>query len=92
MSTPAKTVNSLPGFLSLINDDLIPGLALAAAQPHTEFTIRTAVALLGTWLLTSSEFVSSTNPAEVKSSLIGFTSSAGYILFLFIDVNIIKND
>ena len=36
LSTPAKTVNNFSGFFSFFKESFMPGLAFAAAHPHTE--------------------------------------------------------
>ena len=84
-------MNNFVGVFSFSKECFTPGLAFAAAHPQTEFTINTAVSQLGTCVLTSEESFNSTKPTEVKSSLIGFTSSAGYISFYFTS-KIINND
>src|SRR5690606_2062630 len=82
-STPAKTVIKLSGFFSFARDMLAPGRALAAAQPQTEFTTTRVVPSFFKASLTSFAVCNSEKPTFVRSSRIGFTNSAGYIIFLF---------
>ena len=82
LSTPAKTVYKFFGVFSLFNDIITPGLAFAAAQPQTEFTIITDVSSSINFLISSS-FDNSTNPLDVNSNFIGFTTSSGYIILFF---------
>jgi hypothetical protein len=82
-STPAETVTSLAGGLSFLRLILAAGLALAAAQPQTEFTTTRVVPSPVIAFSTASAVYSSSNPAEARSSRMGFTNSAGYIAFLF---------
>src|SRR5690606_25884403 len=83
VSTPAKTVTRWAGFFVFLKLILAAGLAFAAAHPQTEFTTTKVVP---SWLMalsTASAVYNSSNPADAKSCLIGFTSSAGYIYFVF---------
>src|SRR6056297_484763 len=86
ISTPAKTVTKLFGFLLFCRLNLAAGLALAAAQPQTEFTTTKVVPSFFKASLTASLVCSSSNPAPAKSSRIGFTNSSGYIDFFLIMV------
>ena len=83
MSTPAKTVNNSEGTFSLFKECLTPGRAFAAAHPHTELTIKTALLLLATFSETSFEVVKLLKPIEVNSYFIGLTISDGYIQINF---------
>ena len=86
-STPAKTVTKLVGFASFDKDKRTAGLALAAAQPQTEFTTTNVVPSFFKADSTWSGVVRSSKPREVNSAFIGSNISLGYIFFY---VNIIK--
>src|SRR5690606_40051952 len=62
------------GFFSLRKLIFAPGLAFAAAHPQTEFTTTSVVPSLSTAFLTPSAVCNSSNPADARSSLIGFTN------------------
>src|SRR5690606_35630397 len=86
VSTPAKTVTKWSGFLLFCMLNLAAGLALAAAQPQTEFTTTRVVPSFFSAFSTASLVYSSSNPAVAKSARMGFTNSSGYIGFIFIKV------
>src|SRR5690606_6407353 len=79
VSTPAKTVTKWSGVLLFCRLSLAAGLALAAAQPHTEFTTTKVVPSCLRASSTASEVCSSWNPAVARSALMGLTNSSGYI-------------
>ena len=66
LSTPAKTVNKLLGSFSFCNDSKTPGLALAAAQPQTEFTTITEVPDFIKSDTELNSFIISINEAAIK--------------------------
>ena len=54
LSTPAKTVVKFSGLLSNSKEAKVPGLAVPAAHPQTEFTITKVVPFFAKALSTSS--------------------------------------
>src|SRR5690606_16850974 len=85
LSTPAKTVTMWSGRLIFCKLILAPGRALAAAQPQTELTTTSVVPSFANAVSTASAVCNSSKPTLVKSSRMGFTNSAGYISFNFLD-------
>lgn len=79
LSTPANTVMSCAGVLSLASDIRTPGRALAAAQPQTEFTTTSVEPFLFIAEATLSGVVHWSKPTAVSSSRMGLTISEGYI-------------
>jgi hypothetical protein len=67
--------------LSWAKEILTAGRALAAAQPQTELTTTKAVPGFDKAASTDSDDINSSKPMVVNSSFIGFTISAGYIIF-----------
>ena len=82
-STPANTVVRWSGFFSFCKLYSTAGRALRAAQPQTEFTTNKVVPSLSMACFTASTVFNSLKPTLVSSSIIGFTNSGGYIIFLF---------
>jgi len=82
LSTPAKTVTRLVGLFAFCKLTLAAGLALAAAQPQTEFTTTKVVLSFAIAASTASAVCNSSKPTLVKSSRIGFTNSGGYMYII----------
>ena len=80
-STPANTVVNLDGTFECFEAIVTAGRAFDAAQPQTEFTIKSTVSsAFERAASTSDAVVKSSKPTDVNSDFIGATSSAGYII------------
>src|SRR3990170_4900942 len=85
MSAPANTVASTSGRFGCCIAIAMPGLALPAAQPHTEFTTSISVPLVFlTASSTSAAVFSSFAPIAVISPRIGAISISGYGIDTFL--------
>jgi hypothetical protein len=80
MSAPAKTVARLSGRFWCLSARAMPGLALPAAQPHTELT--TIMVTPGSFITssTSAAVRHSRAPRTVSSSRMGATRNSGYAI------------
>src|SRR5574343_541851 len=84
LSTPAKTVIKLAGFLPPSKLIFAPGRAFLAAQPQTELITTNVVPSALIAFFTSSAVYKFLKPASVNSARIGFTIFSGYIMYIVI--------
>src|SRR5262245_11380694 len=76
-SAPANTVARWLGRLPLLRASAVPGRALPAAQPHTEFTTIIVVPDCFTAASTASGVLRSSNPRRFSSARIGAMNGSG---------------